>query len=226
MHTHFLFRLISKLESRIFVNFKEMKAGDVTVSFHCDLSLIHKPWRTVLGWDYGVPPCWPTASNDTCCPCEVGSMQCALCWAPCSASSKPMQDFFFLSFFLFFQFCEWFRCFDTRIHQLSNKQKDFQIKLTTFVQVIEKQEITVALQKAAVCVYSDFLFNDSNYSINIHCITCYSHLYYNTPKSLELRHELQQPRLWRGAVRNSDLSGTKKYQLSSEFWRWRSPSCA
>lgn len=130
----------------------------------------------------------------------------------------------FLSFF--FQFCEWFRCFDTRIHQLSNKQKDFQIKLTTFVQVIEKQEITVALQKAAVCVYSDFLFNDSNYSINIHCITCYSHLYYNTPKSLELRHELQQPRLWRGAVRKSDLSGTKKYQLSSEFWRWKSPSCA
>lgn len=132
----------------------------------------------------------------------------------------------FFSFFFFFQFCEWFRCFDTRIHQLSNKQKDFQIKLTTFVQVIEKQEITVALQKAAVCVYSDFLFNDSNYSINIHCITCYSHLYYNTPKSLELRHELQQPRLWRGAVRKSDLSGTKKYQLSSEFWRWKSPSCA
>lgn len=64
-----------------------------------------------------------------------------------------MQDFFILFFLFFsFQFCEWFWCFDTKIHQLSNKQKGFQIKRTTFVQIIEKQEITVALQKAAVCI--------------------------------------------------------------------------
>lgn len=74
-------------------------------------------------------------------------------------------------------------------------------------------------KSSCVYVYSDILFNDWNYSINIHCITGYSH-FTMLQKGLS-RDVSSTSQAFSRSSRNPDLDDIKKYQLVFKFWCWK-----